>query len=430
MILKQKCTYMAVLALALGLAGCERGGAPSETAPATGGEPAAAGLTGEPVVIGLAAPLTGSSAAFGTQIKMGVDLAADAINAAGGIDGRPVKVQAEDDTGTAQDANNVATRLASDEKVVAVVGHFNSACSNAGKPIYTQEKVVMLSPGSTAVNVTQGSDYVYRNIFTDDFQGQSLADYASKILGLKKVAVLYDNDDYGIGLKNSFTERAQAIGLEVANATPYNRDAPDFRSQLTAIQGFQPDAVLIAGLYAQAATIAKQARELGLTVPLIGGDGVFSDEYIALAGEAAEGTYVTTPFLFELGGERGEEFAAAFKKKFNSEPDAWAALSYDAFNIVAAGLKAKGATRGGVLEYLKTVDSPENAYDGLTGKTFFDAEGDCKKPVQVTVVKNGKFIAAEKQLSVEDAPEALAAPAAEPAPADADAATTAPAAAN
>lgn len=401
-------TQLALIAVVgLGLTACERrGGTPGGEA-TTGSE--SAGSTspsgsGEEIVIGVAAPFTGNSAAFGSQIRKGVELAAERLNAEGGINGRKVVLQMEDDTGTPTDASNVATTLASNDKILAVVGHFNSACSNAGKPIYTQAEMVMFSPASTAVNVTQNSDYAYRNIFTDKFQGQSLADYAGKILGFKKVAILYDNDDYGIGLKDSFSERAKELGVEIVSANPYNKDSVDYRSQLTSLQGTQPDAILIAGLYAQAATIAKQARELGLTIPLMGGDGVFSDEYIKLAGDAAEGTYVSTPFLFELGGERAKKFSEDFKAKFNMEPDAWAALSFDALNIVATGLKEKGLTREAVLEYLKTVNSPATAYDGLTGKTYFDEEGDCRKPVQVAVVKGGRFVAAEKQLSLEDAP--------------------------
>ena len=350
--------------------------------------------------LGLAVPLTGNNSEIGTQIKMGLEVFADQVNEAGGINGRHLKLNEQDDAGKADQAQTVASTLASDESVLAVIGHYNSSCSLNGKPIYTQAKMVMFSPGSTNVEVTKNSEYAYRNIFTDDFQGQSLANYAGNVLGFKNVAILFDNDDYGAGLKDSFKKKAQELGIKIVAEQAYNKEQPDFRSQLTTVQGAQPapDAILVAGLYNEAANIARQARDLGIKAQLMSGDGVFSQQYITLAGAAADGAYITCPFLFDLGGEKATKFAEAFKKKFNKDPDAWAVLGYDAISIVTEGIKKNGFTRDAVLQYLKTLDSPEKAFEGLTGKTFFDAEGDCKKPVQVAQVKGGKFVAAEKQL--------------------------------
>ncbi len=356
----------------------------------------------KPILLAVAGPFTGDSSEFGVQIKMSVELAAEELNAKGGIGGRPIQLMLEDDAGNPAEAYNVATKIASNPNVLAVIGHFNSSCSLAAKSAYTEAKMVMFSPASTNVNVTKNSDYVFRNIFTDDFQGQSLASYAGEILGAKKVAILFDNDDYGRGLKESFKKKAETLGVTIVSETAYAKDTNDFRSQLTTLQGYQPDLLLVAGLYKHAAVIAKQARELGIKTPLIGGDGVFSEQFITLAGQAAEGTYVSCPFLFELGGERAKKFAEQFRAKYNREPDAWAALSYDAFQLIIKGIETNGPSREGIHRYLKAINSPATAYDGLTGKTFFDEEGDCRKPVQVAVVKGGRFTAAEKQLSIEE----------------------------
>lgn len=353
-------------------------------------------------MLAVAGPFTGDSSEFGVQIKMGVELGAEEINEAGGISGRRVELLFEDDAGNPAEAQNVATKIASNPEVLAVIGHFNSSCSLAAKSAYTEAKMVMFSPASTNVNVTKNSDYVFRNIFTDDFQGQSLARYAASILGAKKVAILFDNDDYGRGLKESFTKKATSSGVTIVSETAYAKDTNDFRSQLTTMKGFQPDLILVAGLYKHAAVIAKQARELGITTALIGGDGVFSDQFITLAGPAAEGTYVSCPFLFELGGERAKAFAEKFRKKYSREPDAWAALSYDALQLIAQAIREKGASRAAIHEYLKGINSAKTAYDGLTGKTFFDTEGDCRKPVQMALVKGGRFVAAPKQLGLEE----------------------------
>src|SRR5690606_23667781 len=149
-----------------------------------------------------------------------------------------------------------------------------SSCSLAGKTIYQSAGVVQFSPGSTNVEVTLDSDYTYRNIFTDAFQGVSLATYAANVLGKKNAAILYDNDDYGTGLRDSFKEEALKLGMNVVVEQAYDKNAPDFRSQVQIVQGQQPppDVLLIAGLYTQAANIARQARAMGVDVQIIGGD--------------------------------------------------------------------------------------------------------------------------------------------------------------
>ena len=358
------------------------------------------GSDSEKFVVAVAAPFTGDSGEFGTQIKMGVELFQDEINAAGGINNRKLEIVFEDDGGKAEQAQSVATNLAGNSDVLAVIGHFNSSCSLAGKPIYTSADLVMFSPASTNVTVTRDSDLVFRNIFTDEFQGQSLATYAGTILGKKNVAILFDNDDYGTGLKDSFKSKAGEVGLTIVSELAFNKDAPDFRSQLTTLQGTQPapDIILVAGLYTQAANIARQARDMGIQTQITGGDGVFSQQFITLGKDAAEGAIVSCPFLFDLGGEKAKSFGEAFRKKFNREPDAWAALSYDAASMVCEGLKQHGFNREAVHEYLKGINSPETAYQGVVGNTYFDEEGDCKRPVQMATVKDGAFVAAEKQL--------------------------------
>lgn len=366
-------------------------------------ESASGGTSQGDIVIGMAVPLTGDNSEYGVQIRRGAELFIEKVNAEGGIDGRKLALNVQDDGGKAEQAQTVATTLADDEKVVAVIGHYNSSCSLAGKMIYEKSGLVMMSPGSTNVDVTADSKYIFRNIFTDDFQGQSLARYAYDELGKRNAAILYENDDYGTGLKDSFKKEAAAKGLTIVSELAYNRDTPDFRSQLTTIQGAQPapDVLLVAGLYSQAANITRQARGQGLDVQVIGGEGIFSQEFINLGGPAAEGAIITCPFLFDLGGEKGQTFAEEFRKKFNSEADGWAVLSYDAASVIVEALKSKGVARESVREGLVAFNSAENAFDGISGKTFFDEKGDCKRPIQVAIVKDGKFVAAEKQLVAE-----------------------------
>lgn len=365
---------------------------PPPPAPPPGGGAATGGIH----AFGFAAPLTGDNAQFGLMLRSGAQLAIDEINAAGGLRGSPVTPLFEDDAANPREAGSVAQKLGSNPNVYGVVGHFNSSCSLAGKPKYSENKVIQISPASTNVKVCKGSDWTFRNIYDDGFQGRTLATYAKK-LGLKRVAVFFDNDDYGIGLKDSFLGQANQEGLEVPFIQSYGRETSDYRPHLSSFAGIKPEAIMVAGLYSQAALIARQAREMGITVPLLGGDGLLSDEYIKLAQDAGENTYISCPFLFELGGEGAARFKAAYEKKFGQSPDAWAALAYDAVNILAEGVRQKGWDRQGIRDWVAGVTSREKAFPGITGATFFDADGDCKKPIQMALVKGGRITAAPLQ---------------------------------
>ena len=224
--------------------------------------------------VAVAGPFTGSAAAFGEMIERGAKLKADEINEAGGINGMTLTLVFEDDAGKDGEASLVAERIATNREILAVVGHFNSSCSLAGKPIYKRAGIVALSPGSTNVNVCKGSDWTFRNLYRDDFQGQFIAKYIKSVLPeLQNVAVLFDNDDYGRGLADAFTMEAEAVGLKLVASEAYDRDNTDFKAQLTSIKAKNPDGIFISGLYGQAALIAKQAREADITAQFFGADG-------------------------------------------------------------------------------------------------------------------------------------------------------------
>lgn len=350
------------------------------------------------IKIGLAAPFTGDCAQFGDMIKMGSRLKIKELNESNGINGKKIELVEEDDAANPQEAASVAQKLAANKDVLIVIGHFNSSCSLAGKPIYKEAGLVELSPGSTNPEVCKGSEWTFRNIYEDIFQGQSLANYTKNKLKLKKISVFFDNDDYGIGLKDAFVDEAKKIGLSVVGIETYERDTIDFRPQLIKFKKLNPDAIFISGLYTQGALIAAQSRELGINVQLLGADGILSSDYIKNAGQSAEGTILTCPFLFELGGQETKQFVELFTKEYKTKPDCWAALSYDAVGIAVAAIKNAGEDRKAIRDYLAKITSPEKGYPGITGNTYFDENGDCKKPIHVAVVKNGQFVPAEKQI--------------------------------
>ena len=361
----------------------------------------------EQVKVAVAGPFTGTAAAFGEMIERGARLKAKQINEAGGINGRKLVLTFGDDAGTDKEAKLVATRFATDREILAVVGHFNSSCSLAGKDIYKENGIVALSPGSTNVSVCEGSDWTFRNLYRDDFQGQFIARYIKNILTkYNSVAVLFDNDDYGRGLRDAFTAEAKKIDLELVTSVAYDRENTDFSTQLTKIKSKKPKAIFISGLYEQAALIVKQARKLGIRSLFFGADGIDSPDFLKNAGISAEGTYLTTPFTFGAGGEEAAKVAAAFEAEFKVPPDTWAALTYDAMGMIAEAIEKtynKEATlaenRKAIRDHLASIDTPEEGFIGITGLTYFDINGDTvNKPAYVKVVIDGKYTTAPEQM--------------------------------
>ncbi|MHC5038324.1 MAG: ABC transporter substrate-binding protein [Planctomycetota bacterium] len=375
----------------------EEGGTAGPGTDAKGGE----------VVIAVAGPMTGSAAAFGEQIRNAANLKTKEINDAGGINGKTLRLIIEDDKGETTEATNVARKIVSDDSVAMVIGHFNSTCSNAAKEEYNRKKIVSLSPGSTNISVCAGYEWTFRNLYRDDYQGDFLAHYAKKKLGAKKVAIFYDNDDYGKGLMKSFKAEAEKIGLEVVGVESYIRErTQDFKPIIQNVQASEPEAIFVAGLYNEGALICKAARtDLGLKTVFLGGDGLMNEKFIEIAGKAAEAAYITTPFLFNTGADSPEakKFLEAYRKAYNKEPDTWAALTYDAVGMAVEAIKAVGTDRAKIREWLAACTTPEKAYKGVTGLTYFDKEGDCySKPAYVAQVKDKKFVPAPKQLSQEE----------------------------
>ncbi len=360
-------------------------------------------------LVGVTGPFTGDGAQYGEMFRMAVEMHADEINAAGGINGVPLELEFQDDKGDPKEAANAAQKLGSNPNVLAVVGHFNSSCSLAGKEVYNSMGVLQLSPGSTNVTVCAGGDWTFRNVYRDDFQGQFIAEYIKYVLGYNRVAVFFDNDDYGRGLRDAFAARADEIGLEIVREEAYVRDTQEYTPQLTQIMAKKPDIIFVSGLYANAAMILTQARNLGIETPFIGGDGLLSSDLITNAAKASELTIVTCPFLPSAPDERTQKFVASFKERYGTEPDCWAALAYDALGIVAEAIREAGPDRKAIRDYVAAMNTPEKGYDGVAGLTYFNADGDCMKPLVVAVVKDGVFVPHEKQgEDLEKAKEALA----------------------
>jgi branched-chain amino acid transport system substrate-binding protein len=374
-------SLFAAAVCALGLSACNKSGSKDEK--------------GE-IVIAVSGPMTGSAAAFGKQIRNAAELKVKEVNDAGGINGRKIRLQIEDDKGDTTEATTVARKLASDKEVCVLVGHFNSTCTIAAKDEYNRKGLASLSPGSTNVTVCAGSPWTFRNLYRDDYQGRFTAHYAKKKLKIEKWAIFYDNDDYGKGLMRAFKAEAEKIGVQIVATESYIRErTQDFKPLLQKAKSAGPGGIFVAGLYNEAALICKSARiDLGMDVVFLGSDGVMSSKFIEIAGDAAEGAYVASPFLFNTGADTPESkaFYEAYRKAYDMDPDTWSALTYDAMGMVIKAIETVGTDRTKIRDWLAACTSEEKGYKGVTGITFFDKEGDCfSKPVQVTRITKGKF---------------------------------------
>ncbi len=348
------------------------------------------------VKIPVASPFTGPLATFGEGVKNGAILAGEDINKAGGINGEKVKIVLEDEMCDPKEAANVATKLASMKDVYIVIGHLCSSSTLAALPIYKAAKLPAISPASTNVNIGKLSKYYFRNVYKDDFQGRFLARYAAEALNFKKIVIFYENNDYSIGLKDAFVKEAKKRGLKILGKEAYTSDDTDFKPLLTKYRALRPDAIFIPGYAPQGTLIISQARELGMKCKFFGADGL--DDKILLQNPDAEGLMITTPFIPDKAGKEASAFIKAYKRKFKAEPNWFAANTYDAVLMAVDAIKHVGKNREKVREYLQSINSPEKAFIGVTGATYFDKYGDCLKPAFIKVIKNGKWVGAEKQL--------------------------------
>jgi branched-chain amino acid transport system substrate-binding protein len=351
----------------------------------------------ENIRIGVASPFTGNLAAYGDNVKAGVNLKLKEINDAGGINGQKVELVWGDDLCQPKDAGTVGSKFAADKSIVAVIGHLCSSATLAAMPIYVRNGLPTISPTSTNPTIGDvGMGWFFRNCYTDDFQGKYLALHVvPNLLRKNKVAIFYENNDYAIGLKNSFLAGAKSAGVTVTGTEAYMTGTTDFTPQLTKLLRDKPEAIFLCGYHPEGALIAGQGRKLGFTGPLFGGDGIDNEDYIKIGGKAAENTYLTVPFLAASAGPAGKDFAKRFKKAYDRDVDWMSANAYDCLGILAQVIAKTGPDRKKIRDGLAALNSKANGYKGITGMTYFDKKGNCSKPAFVKMVKNGKFVAAE-----------------------------------
>ena len=366
----------AALATSLFLTGC------NQSAPTPG-------AGGAVIKVGEFASLTGSEATFGQSSHQGTQLAIDELNASGGVLGKQLKLITEDNQSQAGQSSTVVRKLISSDGVVAILGEVASSRSLEAAPICQQNKIPMISPSSTNPKVTETGDYIFRVCFIDPFQGTVMANFGRKTLKLNSAAVLSDvKSDYSIGLAKFFKEGFVANGGTIIAEQKYSGGDKDFNAQLTAIKAAKPDGIFVPGYYTEVGLIALQAKQLGITAPIFGGDGWESSSLIPIGGAALEGDYFSTHFSPEDTSPAVQNFVKNFKAKFNETPDAMAALGYDSAMILADAMKRTGTTDG---TKVRDALAATKDYHAVSGNITIDANRNASKPAVILAIKNGAF---------------------------------------
>lgn len=372
------------------LAGCgEKDGA---TSGGSGG-----GKDSDVIKIGMNLELSGGVASYGSGVAAGAELAIDEINKAGGIDGKQIKTVKIDNKSDAAEATSAAIKLATQEKVVAQIGSATSGNTVAAVQIAEKNKMPIIAPSATSTTVTvneDGSvnDYAFRTCFIDPFQGQIAANYATKDLKLKNVAIYADSSsDYAKGLAKSFKETVEANGGKVVAEEAYIAKDTDFKSILTRLKSKKPEFIYIPGYYEEVGLIVKQAREAGIDVPLMGGDGWDSPKMVELAGkDALNNTFFTNHYSSEDPDEKIQKFVSAFKDANKDKaPDAFNALGYDTVYWLKDAIERAGSTDGEAVqkELAATKDLPL-----VTGTFSVDENHHPVKTATVLEFKDGKQV--------------------------------------
>lgn len=356
----------------------------------------APGNSSKELVIGEYGSLTGSTATFGISTKNGSEMAFDEINKSGGLIGRQVRLIVEDDQSKPEEAATAVTKLINQNNVQAVLGEVASSRSLAAAPICQGAKIPMVTPSSTNPKVTQAGDYIFRVCFTDTQQGMADAKFSAQSLKAKRAAVLYDvRNDYSVGLHLVFAQKFKEYGGQIVAEQSYSEGDSDFRAQLTQLKAATPapDVIYVPGYYTEVGTIARQARELGITVPLIGGDGWDSPRLWEIGGTALNGCYFSNHYSVDDPAPAVQKFVSDYKAKYGVTPDALAALGYDAARILADAVRRANSSDGSKVRdaLAQTKDFP-----GVTGSITIDADRNAVKPVVMLKIQNGKFVFQEK----------------------------------
>ncbi len=356
---------------------------------------------GDKVRIGVFMSLTGSTANFGISSVNGIKMAAEEVNGAGGINGKQIELLVQDDRSDASEAATIVTKFVNQDQVHAILGEVASSRSIAAAPIAQNAKIPMLTPSSTNPEVTKKGDFIFRSCFIDPVQGAAIAQFAAKTLGAKNAAIMVDRkNDYSTGLEEVINDVFTRMGGKMVATQSYQEGDQDFNAQLTSLKGSNPEVIFVPGYYNDVGLIAKQARDKGITVPLIGGDGWDSTQLYAIGGTALNGSYFTNHYSPYDTDPKVKKFVDDYKAKYGSIPDALAATAYDAAHIMFDAIKRSSSLDGPAI---RDALAATNAFPGVTGTVTFNKNRDAVKPIVMIEIKDGGLYAVKERVNVDGA---------------------------
>ena len=343
------------------------------------------------VRIGYLGDLSGRTFNFGQSALNGLLMAVGEVNRSGGLNGKPVDVVIEDDHGSPERAAALVSKLIEQDKVVAVIAGGASGSSLAAAPRAQAAQIPLVSPSATDPAVTRTGDYIFRVCYTDNFQGEVMARYATSALKARKAAIMVDfNNTYSRGLSEFFEMSFSKLGGQTVSKQSYAQGDPDYRGQLSSIRDAEPDVIYVPGYYGDVGVIVKQARQLGITQPLLGGDGWDAPELWALGGAALNGSFISNHYSADDPSSFIQQFVNDYRLLYNNlTPDAHAALGYDALRFVIEGIHRAGTTAG---PKLRDALGQTKNFAGVTGVISLDAERNAVKPAVVLKLQDAKYI--------------------------------------
>jgi branched-chain amino acid transport system substrate-binding protein len=343
----------------------------------------------EVIKIGLSAPITGNYAEFGENFRYATQMAADKINAAGGVRGYKIEIVVMDSKGDPRESALIAQKFVDDKSIIAEIGDFTSTCCLSAAPIYEAAKMVQLSPTASHPDFAPSGRFMFGIVGTQDAEGPFNVKYiAQDYLKLDSVAVIYINNDWGIVTKDRFVKAAEKYGLKVTAEEPFFEGERDFAAPLTNIRRTKPGGIYIAVMYNEAAIMAHQIQKLGWDVQLLAPSSVFSASLLELGGDAVERLATNTFFALNSPDPVVQEFIQEFNKRAGRDPNLHAACAYDTMGMMAQAIEEAGFDRAAIRDALAETKD----YTGVTGKLTFTEAGDIVRKYMIMVVENGEWV--------------------------------------
>jgi branched-chain amino acid transport system substrate-binding protein len=342
------------------------------------------------IQIGATLPLSGDAAVWGKNTQEGIELALAEINASGGVLGKKIVVIYEDTKAQAKEGVSAYQKLTTINKVSAIIDDSVSSVTLAMSPLAEKDQVVILATGATAPKISDAGEFIFRIWNSDAHEGEVTAEYAFTKLGLRNVAILYINNDYGAGLREVFTREFERRGGKVPAVEAFDQSATDMRTQLTKIQSTKPDGLYLVGYPKEIPNALRQAKELGISAMRLGTVAMNDPQLLQVAGDSAEG--LLFPYPKEPDGQQVAKFKAGFQKRYGKEPGITSDVGYDAVKMIAKAIEQRKDVSGN--EIRQGLNMLKD-YLGASGTMTFDEKGDVHKPMGMKKVQAGAFSWAE-----------------------------------